>query len=64
MDLFHDNPMYTAVRQMMGAFAKQSIRPISIKHDQEESMPWELMKQAQAFGMTQTTLLDGRKKLT
>jgi acyl-CoA dehydrogenase len=49
---------------MMGAFAKQSIRTIAIKHDQEESMPWELMKQAQAFGMTQTTLLDGRKKLT
>jgi acyl-CoA dehydrogenase len=64
MDLFHDNPMYSAVRQMMGAFAKQSIRPIAIKHDQDESMPWELMKQAQAFGMTQTTLLDGRKKLT
>ncbi len=64
MDLFHDNPLLQGVRQMMGAFAKQSIRPIAIKHDQEESMPWELMKQAQAFGMTQTTLLDGRKKLT
>ncbi|HSD90224.1 MAG TPA: acyl-CoA dehydrogenase family protein [Kofleriaceae bacterium] len=64
MDLFHDNPMYAAVRQMMGAFAKQSMRPIAPKHDAEESMPWDLMKQAQAFGMTQTTLLDGRKKLT
>ena len=64
MDLFHDNPMYAAVRQMMGAFAKQSMRPIAPKHDSEESMPWDLMKQAQAFGMTQTTLLDGRKKLT
>lgn len=64
MDLFHDNPLLQGVRQMMGAFAKQSIRPIAIVHDQEESMPWELMKQAQAFGMTQTTLLDGRKKLT
>lgn len=64
MDLFHDSPLYQGVRQMMGAFAKQSIRPIAIKHDQEESMPWDLMKQAQAFGMTQTTLLDGRKKLT
>jgi len=64
MDLFHDNPLFQGVRQMMGAFAKQSIRPIAIKHDQEESMPWDLMKQAQAFGMTQTTLLDGRKKLT
>jgi len=64
MDLFHDNPMYPAVRQMMGAFAKQSIRAIATKHDQEESMPWDLMKQAQAFGMTQTTVLDGRKKIT
>lgn len=64
MDIFHDNPMLGGVRQMMGAFAKQSIRPIAIKHDQEESMPWELMKQAQMFGLTQTALLDGRKKLT
>jgi acyl-CoA dehydrogenase len=64
MDLFHDNPMFQGVRQMMGAFAKQSIRPIAGKHDQDESMPWDLMKQAQQFGMTQTTLLDGRKKLT
>ena len=64
MDMFHENPLLQGVRQMMNAFAKQSIRPIAIKHDQEESMPWELMKQAQAFGMTQTTLLDGRKKLT
>jgi acyl-CoA dehydrogenase len=64
MDLFHDSPLYQGVRQMMGAFAKQSIRPIATKHDQEESMPWDLMKQAQMFGLTQTTLLDGRKKLT
>jgi acyl-CoA dehydrogenase len=64
MDLFHDNPLFQGVRQMMGAFAKQSIRPIAMKHDADESMPWDLMKQAQAFGMTQTTLLDGRKKLT
>lgn len=64
MDIFHDKPLFQGVRQMMGAFAKNSIRPIATKHDQEESMPWELMKQAQMFGMTQTTLLDGRKKLT
>jgi acyl-CoA dehydrogenase len=64
MDLFHDNPLFQGARQMMGAFAKQSIRPISIKHDQEESMPWDLMKQAQMFGLTQTMTLDGRKKLT
>ncbi len=64
MDLFHDNPMLQGIRQMMGAFAKQSIRPIAAKHDREESMPWDLMKQAQAFGMTQTAVIDGRKKLT
>ncbi|MBA3397199.1 MAG: acyl-CoA dehydrogenase family protein, partial [Deltaproteobacteria bacterium] len=64
MDLFHDNPMFSAVRQMLGAFAKQSMRPIAMKHDTEESMPWELMKSAQGFGLTQTSVLDGRKKLT
>ncbi|MBV8761631.1 MAG: acyl-CoA dehydrogenase family protein [Deltaproteobacteria bacterium] len=64
MDLFHDNPMFQGIRQMMNAFAKQAIRPIAAKHDQEESMPWDLMKQAQAFGMTQTAVIDGRKKLT
>jgi acyl-CoA dehydrogenase len=64
MDLFHDNPMLQGVRQMMGAFAKQAIRPIAAKHDREESMPWDLLKQAQMFGLTQTALLDGRKQLT
>jgi len=64
MDMFHDNPMLQGVRQMLGAFAKQMIRPIAIKHDQEESMPWDLMKVAQSVGMTQTAVLDGRKRLT
>jgi len=64
MDLFHDSPLFAGIRQMLGAFAKQSIRPIAMKHDREESMPWDLMKSAQAFGMTQTSVLDGRKKLT
>ncbi len=64
MDMFKDNPLLQGVRQMMGAFAKSSIRPIAAKHDKDESMPWGLMKQAQAFGMTQTSVLDGRKKLT
>src|SRR5574337_1484888 len=27
-------------------------------------MPWDLMKTAQTVGMTQTSVLDGRKKLT
>jgi butyryl-CoA dehydrogenase len=64
MDMFHDNPTLQGVRQMLGAFAKQVMRPISIKHDQEESMPWEAMKTAQAVGMTQTAMLDGRRRLT
>jgi acyl-CoA dehydrogenase len=64
MDLFHDNPMLSGVRQMLGAFAKQYIRPVAMKHDREESMPWALMKQAQGFGMTQTAVVDGRKALT
>ena len=46
MDLFHDNPLFSGVRQMLGAFAKHAIRPIAIKHDHEESMPWDLMKAA------------------
>ena len=64
MDIFHDNAMLAGVRQMLGAFAKQYIRPVAMKHDREESMPWALMKQAQIFGMTQTAVVDGRKALT
>jgi alkylation response protein AidB-like acyl-CoA dehydrogenase len=64
MDLFHDSPLFQGVRQMLGGFAKQMMRPIAIKHDQEESMPWDLMKTAQGLGLTQTAVVDGRKKLT
>ncbi|HET7503683.1 MAG TPA: acyl-CoA dehydrogenase family protein [Kofleriaceae bacterium] len=64
MDMFHDNPTLQGIRQMLGAFARQMMRPIAIQHDQEESMPWDLMKAAQAVGMTQTAALDGRKRLT
>jgi len=64
MDILHENPLFQGVKQMMGALAKQQIRPIAIKHDREESMPWDLMKAVGAFGLTQTSVLDGRKKLT
>jgi acyl-CoA dehydrogenase len=64
MDMFHDNPVLQGVRQMLGAFAKQMMRPVAIKHDQEESMPWDLMRAAQGVGMTQTAMLDGRRRLT
>jgi alkylation response protein AidB-like acyl-CoA dehydrogenase len=64
MDIFHDAPLYAGVRQMLGAFAKQYIRPVAPRHDAEESMPWDLMKMAQQFGMTQTSLIDGTKAIT
>src|SRR3954464_14731345 len=64
MDLFHDNPMLQNMRQMLGAFAKQAMRPIAAKHDQEESMPWDLLKTAGGVGMTQTAVLDGRRRVT
>src|SRR5438552_16456742 len=64
MDIFHDNPLFSGVRQMLNAFAKAAVRPIAIQCDQEESMPWELMKQAQGLGLTQTSIVDSRKKLT
>src|SRR5262245_13098558 len=64
MDMFHDNPALQNMRQMLGAFAKQMMRPIAIKHDQEESMPWDLLKAANSLGMTQTAVLDGRRRMT
>jgi acyl-CoA dehydrogenase len=64
MDLFHDNPSLQNMRQMLGAFAKQMMRPIATRHDQEESMPWDVLKAAHSFGMTQTAMLDGRRRLT
>jgi alkylation response protein AidB-like acyl-CoA dehydrogenase len=64
MDIFHDNPVLQSVRQMLGAFATQMMRPIAIKHDQEEAMPWDLIRAAQGIGMTQTAILDGRRRLT
>ena len=64
MDIFHDNPLLQGVRQMLGALAKNQIRTIAPAHDRDESMPWDLMKMAGSFGLSQTTVLDGRKKLT
>jgi len=64
MDIFEGNPLLQGVRQMLGAFAKQQIRPIAAKHDADETMPWALMKAAGMVGLSQTSVLDGRKKLT
>jgi acyl-CoA dehydrogenase len=64
MDIFHEAPMFQGVRQMLGAFAKAQIRPVARKHDEEESMPWDLMKVAQGFGMSQSALIEGTKGIT
>jgi alkylation response protein AidB-like acyl-CoA dehydrogenase len=64
MDLFHDMPMFQAVRQMLGAFATQVIRPAAPVHDRDESMPWQVMRQAAALGMTQTAMIDAARQLT
>jgi acyl-CoA dehydrogenase len=64
MDIFHDSPLFSGIRTMLNAFAKQAIRPIAIEHDRNESMPWALMKQAATMGMSQTAIVEGRKKLT
>jgi alkylation response protein AidB-like acyl-CoA dehydrogenase len=63
MDLFHGETMFGAVRQMMHALAEQEIRPIAARHDREESMPWDLMKKARAFGLSQTAMLDARRMM-
>jgi acyl-CoA dehydrogenase len=64
MDILHDNPMFQGVKQMLGAFAKNQMRKAAPIHDRDESMPWDLMKMATGFGLSQTAVLDGRKKLT
>jgi alkylation response protein AidB-like acyl-CoA dehydrogenase len=63
MDLLHKNPMLAGVKQMMRAFAEQKIRPAAPIHDRDETMPWDLMKDAAMFGMTQTAMLDTKKGL-
>lgn len=63
MDLFHDHPTFAAVRQMTHALAEQEIRPIAALHDREESMPWQLMKKARMFGLSQTALLDSKRMM-
>jgi acyl-CoA dehydrogenase len=63
MDLLHDNPMLTGVKQMLGAFANSEMRPIAPIHDADETMPWALMKKAQGFGMSQTALIDAQKSV-
>lgn len=58
MDLFHDDTTLQGIQQMTRAFAKSQIRPIAAKHDEEETMPWELMKKAAGFGFKQTALIE------
>ena len=63
MDLFEGQPMLMGAKQMLHAFSKSQIRPIAPKHDADESMPWELMKQAQNMGLKQTALIDAAKSI-
>ncbi len=58
MDILNDNVVFQGAQKIMRSFAEKHIRPAAIKHDQEESMPWELMKQAQMFGLKQTAFID------
>ena len=37
MDIFHDAPLYAGVRQMLGAFARQYIRPVAGKLTTQQS---------------------------
>jgi alkylation response protein AidB-like acyl-CoA dehydrogenase len=64
MDLLAQDPMFGAARQMLEAFARKYIRPVAPRHDADESMPWDLMKMAQQFGMTQTSLIDAQRTVT
>ncbi len=63
MDILHDNTMFRGVKQMLRGFSETQIRPIAAKHDADETMPWDLMKAAAGFGMTQTALIDARKSV-
>lgn len=46
------------IQQMLHFFAESEMRPIAAKHDEEETMPWELMEKAQMFGLSQIAMVD------
>jgi acyl-CoA dehydrogenase len=60
MDLLHNNPVFQGAQKIMRNFAEKNIRPAAPIHDRDESMPWELMKMAQMFGLKQTAFIDAQ----
>ena len=38
-------------RDHVRKFAREVIRPVARKHDEEESTPWEVMKEARKWGL-------------
>ncbi len=51
------------VKQMLHFFAESEMRPVAMKHDEEESMPWELMEKAAMYGITQDALVESGDKI-
>jgi acyl-CoA dehydrogenase len=47
------------IQQMLHFFAETEMRPIAAKHDEEETMPWELMEKASMYGLSQIAMIDG-----
>jgi len=60
LDLLFENPIFQGAQAIMRNFATKHIRPVAMLHDREESMPWDLMKLAQGFGLKQTALIDAQ----
>lgn len=50
------------IQQMLHYFAETEMRPIAARHDEEESMPWELMEKAAMYGLSQTTIIDATER--
>src|SRR3954453_16109962 len=38
-------------REFVRRFAREAIRPVARRHDEEESTPWEVIKEARAWGL-------------
>ena len=51
------------VKQMLHFFAETEMRPVAMKHDEEETMPWALMEKAATFGITQDAMVDSGDKV-
>jgi acyl-CoA dehydrogenase len=61
---FELNDEQLAFKEKCRTFAREVIRPVARKHDEEESTPWEVIKEARKAGLNgidylQTTAADG-----